>query len=105
MDSLRKLVKPIKPKIHLILAVQIFKNAKIVKDLEKMQNVGLKRIILCGRWLNLVQLKELIKWKPNSIKEDQFHVELKQHPNYKPIKVESMNNQDWLWVLITWLQL
>ena len=81
MDFLKKLAKLTKPRTQLILAVQIFKNVKIVKDLTKMLNAGLKRNILFGKWLNLVQFQELIKWKLKYTKEDQFHVELKQQLN------------------------
>ena len=49
MDFLKKLAKLTKPRTQLILAVQIFKNVKIVKDLTKMQNAGLKRNILFGK--------------------------------------------------------
>ena len=61
MVSQKKHVKLILLKIQLNLAAQTFKNVKIVQVLIKMQNVGLKRITLFGKLLNMAQFQELIK--------------------------------------------
>ena len=61
MVSQKKHAKLILLKIQLNLAAQTFKNVKIVQVLIKMQNVGLKRITLFGKLLNMAQFQELIK--------------------------------------------